>query len=271
MKNTHPIGVFDSGVGGLTVLRALTAHLPYEKFTYVGDTARVPYGSKSPESVKRFSLEVARFFKNKKVKLMVTACNTVSALAMGDLLKFMPVPVLGVIEPGAHAALAATKTDRVGLIGTEATVKSQAYEKVLLKGNPSLQVFSKACPLFVPLVEEGWLTHPVTRQVATIYLTSLLAKKVDTLILGCTHYPLLKPLLKKLVGPVRLIDSAEETARTVETRLKKDQLLAPPSSKGSVVCYSSDDPQKFEHVGQRLLNWNFGKVHRIVLEGLANS
>ena len=154
----QPIGVFDSGVGGLTVLRALAALLPREDFVYVGDTARVPYGSKSPEAVRRFSLEIARFFKRQNVKMMVTACNTVSALALRDLRAFLPLPVLGVIEPGARAALAATRSGRVGIIGTEATVRSRAYEDAIQRLDPSVKTFARACPLFVPLAEEGWVS-----------------------------------------------------------------------------------------------------------------
>lgn len=268
MTPQHPIGVFDSGVGGLTVLKALTALLPHEHFIYVGDTARVPYGSKSPEAVKRFSLEIARFFKRRKVKMVVVACNTVSALAMPELRRAMTQPVLGVIEPGARAALAATRTGRVGIIGTEATVKSRAYEEAVRRLDGSLQVFSRACPLFVPLVEEGLTKHALTRRAAAMYLEPLLKKRIDTLVLGCTHYPLLKPTLRKAAGHVELIDSAEETAKAVRTRLEQDSLLRRGRKRGKVEYFSSDDPVKFAQLGRRFTGASLAKVSRIELDGV---
>jgi glutamate racemase len=269
LKNrNHPIGVFDSGVGGLTVLRVLVHLLPQESFIYVGDTARVPYGSKSPEAVRRFSLEIARFFRRKGVKMMVTACNTASALALPDLRAFMPVPVIGVIEPGARAALASTRTGRVGIIGTEATVRSQAYEGALKRLDKSVRVFSRPCPLFVPLVEEGWLNHDVTRQVAKLYLGALLKHKIDALVLGCTHYPLLKTTLRRVVGRVELIDSAEETAKAVRSRLEQDGILLHGRRKGRLTYFSSDDPAKFARMGSRFVGWPLAKVQRIRLEGI---
>jgi glutamate racemase len=264
----RPIAVFDSGAGGLTVLRALTALLPRERFLYVGDTARVPYGTKSPESVKRFSLEVARFLRRKGVKMMVAACNTVSSLALPELRAFMPVPVLGVIEPGARAALAATRTRRVGLIGTVATVESRSYEKALHRLDRSVKVFSGACPLFVPLVEEGWTTHPITIQAARLYLKPLLAHRIDTLILGCTHYPLLKTILRRVAGKVELIDSAQETAKAVRSRLEQDGLLLHGRGRGGVECYSSDDPARFAVLGRGFLGAPLGQVSRLRLEGV---
>ena len=248
IPSDHPIGFFASWVGRLTVLRALAHLLPRENFIYVGDTARVPYGTKSPEAVRRFSLEIARFFRRQKVKMMVTACNTVSALALRDLRAAMPVPVLGVIEPGARAALAATRTGRVGIIATEATIRSRAYEDAIHRLNPGLKIFTRACPLFVPLVEEGWIRHPVTRSVARLYLAPLLAKKIDTLVLGCTHYPLLKPTLRQTARRVELIDSAEETAKAVRSRLDQDGLLRHGPGRGRVSYYSSDDPAPFGHL-----------------------
>lgn len=264
----RPIAVFDSGVGGLTVLQALTTLLPKEHFLYVGDTARVPYGSKSAESVKRFSVEIARFLLKKNVKMMVAACNTVSALALPELRAFMPVPVLGVIEPGARAALAATRSGRVGIIGTEATVRSHAYEEAVRRLDGTIQVFSRACPLFVPLVEEGWTTGPITQKIASTYLTPLLKNKIDTLVLGCTHYPLLKSTLRRVAGHVELIDSAEETAKAVRTRLEQDGLRLLRGPAGRVEYYSSDDPQKFSQLGKRFLGHDVSKVMRIQLKGV---
>ena len=262
-----PIGVFDSGVGGLTVLQALTALLPHEDFIYVGDTARVPYGTKSAESVRRFSLEIARFLKGRGVKMLVVACNTASALALTELHKAMPFPVLGVIEPGAHAALAGSTGGRVGVIGTEATIRSGAYEKALHRLSPGLRVISRACPLFVPLVEEGWVDHPVARAVARIYLEPLLQCNVDTLVLGCTHYPLLKPTLKKVVGRVKLIDSAEETAKDVRDRLRKEGLLA-QGRPSRLEFFSSDDPEKFSRLGRLFLGRPLPGVRRVHLSGI---
>jgi glutamate racemase len=264
MSSHSPIGVFDSGVGGLTVLRALRASLPQETFLYVGDTARVPYGNKSARTVKRFALEIASFFKKRQVKMAVVACNTVSALALPELRRFLPVPVLGVIESGARAALSATHTGRIGIIGTEATVKSQAYEKVLHRLRPSLtlETFSQACPLFVPLVEEGWVEGAVTREVARLYLKPLLAKAIDTLILGCTHYPLLKETLRKTAPGVKLIDSADETAKTVVLCLKeKGGLLS--KGRGGCDYFSSDEPAKFAALGRKFLGENLNSVRRL--------
>jgi glutamate racemase len=262
-----PIGVFDSGVGGLTVLRSLVALLPREKFIYVGDTARVPYGTKSAESVRRFALEIARFLKRRRVKMVVVACNTVTAVALPDLRRFLPVPVLGVIEPGARAALAATRTGRVGIIGTEATIRSRAYEQAVRRLNPSIRSFSRACPLFVPLAEEGWTDHEVTRRVAKLYLNPVLRKGVDTLILGCTHYPLLKNTLRRVAGKTELIDSADETAKAVRSRLEQDGLLA-SSGRGACEFFSSDDPKKFTALGKRFLGRDLKGVKRIHLEGV---
>lgn len=267
-KQFHPVGVFDSGVGGLTVLRALVQLLPHESFIYVGDTARVPYGSKSPEAVRRFSLEIARFFRRKGVKMMVTACNTASALALPDLRAFMPVPVIGVIEPGARAALASTRTGRVGIIGTEATVRSQAYDHAIRRLDKRVRVFSRSCPLFVPLVEEGWMRHDITRRVAGLYLKPLLKYKVDALVLGCTHYPLLKPTLRRVAGKVELIDSAEETAKAVRSRLEQDGILLHGRRRGRVSYFSSDDPEKFARLGARFMGRVLANVQRIRLDGI---
>lgn len=259
-----PIGVFDSGVGGLTVLKSLTELLPREDFIYVGDTARVPYGTKSAEAVRRFSLEIAGFLARRKVKLMVVACNTASALALPDLRRSCGFPVLGVIEPGARAALAASSARKVGVIGTEATIRSGAYEHALHRLAPGLKVFSRACPLFVPLVEEGWVDHPVARATANIYLRPFRSQGVDVLVLGCTHYPLMKSTLKKAVGKIELIDSAEETAKAVRSRLEQDGLLS--DGRGSATeFYSSDDPQKFARLGSLFLKRSLGAVRRLTV------
>ncbi len=215
-----PLGVFDSGIGGLTVFRQLVRILPEERLLYFGDTARVPYGTKSGETVVRFTLEAARFLRGQGVKALVVACNTASAYALEAVEKELGLPVVGVIEPGARAALDETRNRRIGVIGTTATVTSGAYERALKKLSPDLSLVAKACPLFVPLVEEGWTDHPVTRKVAEEYLAPLTRTGIDTLILGCTHYPLLKYLLHQVVGPnVALIDAGESTARAAGERL----------------------------------------------------
>jgi glutamate racemase len=259
--------VFDSGVGGLTVLRALLRLLPGERFIYVGDTARVPYGTKSPESVRRFALEIADFLRRRRVKLVVVACNTVSAVALPHLRRRLAVPVMGVIEPGARAALAATRNGRVGVIGTQATIRSGAYQDALRRHDRSVKVFSEACPLLVPLVEEGWLEHAVTRRVARLYLAPLLGKRIDTLVLGCTHYPLIKGTLRRAARGAELIDSADEMAKAVRSRLAQDDLLS-HGRRGGAEFFSSDDPAKFARVGRRFLGAACRRVRRIRFDGV---
>jgi len=252
--NRRPIGVFDSGIGGLTVVRELMHQLPHEALLYFGDTARVPYGNKSPETVRRFSREILDFLVSRDVKLVVVACNTVSAHALEDLKGVAPVSVEGVIEPGARAAVAASRSGRIGVIGTAGTVASGAYTRAIEALDGKVEVTAHACPLFVPLVEEGWLDHPATRLIAEEYLAPLSAHDIDTLVLGCTHYPLLKPLLSSVLGPsIRLIDSAEQTAAAVSRELAASTLHAPASQKGHVHFVVSDAPQQFVKVGKRFL------------------
>ena len=252
--NRRPIGVFDSGIGGLTVVRELMHQLPHESLLYFGDTARVPYGNKSPETVRRFSREILDFLVSRDVKLVVVACNTVSAHALEDLKGVAPVSVEGVIEPGARAAVAASRSGRIGVIGTAGTVASGAYTRAIEALDGKVEVTAHACPLFVPLVEEGWLDHPATRLIAEEYLAPLSAHDIDTLVLGCTHYPLLKPLLSSVLGPsIRLIDSAEQTAAAVSRELAASTLHAPASQKGHVHFVVSDAPQQFVKVGRRFL------------------
>jgi len=234
----------------------VASRLPSEPVLYFGDSARVPYGTKGEETVRRFARENSAFLMEKEVKLMVVACNTASALALDELREELPVPVLGVIEPGAEAAAAATRSGIVGVIGTPATVASGAYSAALLSLRGGLSVESQACPLFVPLVEEGWLDHAATRLVAQEYLAPLKRAGVDTLVLGCTHYPLLTPLLAELMGEgVSLVDSAEETARAVARLLETEDALAPAAGDngGSLRCYVSDLPLRFRQVGERFL------------------
>ncbi|HQT95131.1 MAG: glutamate racemase [Acidobacteria bacterium 37-71-11] len=216
MTDARPIAIFDSGIGGLTVLAALQRRLPGERFVYLGDTARLPYGTKSAETVVRYAVRAAGFLAGHDAKLLVVACNSVSASALPALEEAMEVPVIGVVAPGARTALAATR-GRVGVIGTESTVASGAYERALRALRPDVEVTARACPLFVPLAEEGWWDHPVTREVAALYLEPFTGGRVDTLILGCTHYPLLRPAIAAALGDgVRLVDSAEAVAAEVE-------------------------------------------------------
>src|SRR5512146_2652664 len=216
------IGIFDSGIGGLTVLKQIVATLPGENIIYLGDTARVPYGIRSPETVTRYSFENTSFLLSQEIKLLVVACNTASAISLEAVKKEYPLPVIGVLEPGARAAVAATRSGKVAVIGTEATIGSGAYEKAIRKIAPDAEVISLACPLFVPLAEEGWTDNDVARLVAEKYLSPLRGSGIDTLVLGCTHYPRLKPVIAGAVGPaVALIDSASETAKEVSDVLEK--------------------------------------------------
>jgi glutamate racemase len=260
LKNAAAIGVFDSGLGGLTVLKALARRMPEESLIYFGDTARVPYGSKSPEAIARFSSEAARFLAGRGIKLLVIACNTSSAWALPAIRRAVRIPVIGVIEPGARAALAAAR-GRVGIIGTEATVASRAYPKALRALSPRTRTASAACPLFVPLVEEGWWSGPVVSAVAARYLEPLKRARVDALILGCTHYPYLKPVLARAMGPrVKLIDSADETAAETERALAELGLRAPRGRRGRREFYASDAPERFRRLARRMLGPEVGKV-----------
>ena len=242
------VGMFDSGIGGLTVLKATMARLPEESFIYFGDTARLPYGTKSRETVTRFAEEIVAFLERKKLKLLVVACNTVSAYSLERIRQIATVPVVGVIEPGARAAVRTTRNRRVGVIGTRATIQSGAYLESIRSFDPDVRVFSKACPLFVPLVEEGWLNDEVTYRIAERYLGSLLSCGIDTLILGCTHYPLIKGVISEVVGKnVTLIDSAEETSKIVENILREQGILSKSLMGARCEIYVSDF-----HLGLRL-------------------
>lgn len=256
----RPIAVFDSGIGGLTVFKAVSRRMPGEDLIYFGDTARVPYGSKSRQAVTRYSLEVARFLASRGIKALVVACNTASALALAEIQKALRVPVLGVIHPGARGAVDATRTGRVGIIGTEATIASGVYARVLKEYLPAVKVLGAACPLFVPLVEEGWWAHPVTKAVARHYLGPLRRSRIDTLILGCTHYPLLKNILQEVLGPsVKLIDSAEQTALEAEEMLESFKIRRRGGA-GRREFFVSDAPERFLKLAKRLLGVAVKKV-----------
>ena len=246
-----PIGVFDSGLGGLTVAHAIMRQLPAEDLVYFGDTARVPYGPKSPETVRRYSSEIAWYLMEQGVKAIVVACNTATAHALPALQDELPVPVIGVVGPGARAAVKATRSGHIGVIATAGTIRSGAYVRAIHAEAPDARVTALACPLFVPLVEEGWTDREATRLVAREYLETVMHDEIDTLVLGCTHYPLLKPLIAEIVGPgVRLIDSAEETAADTR-RLLAEHALATPSGEGRYRFVASDDAQQFLTLGQR--------------------
>lgn len=261
------IGIFDSGVGGLTVLRELRRHLPQEEMVYLGDTARVPYGTKSPQTVARYAREAARFLVGQRVKLLVVACNTASAVALHDLAAIHHLPVVGVIEPGARRALERSRTGRIGVIGTEGTIRSRAYEQALRAGNPEVEVSVAPCPLFVPLAEEGWSEHPVARLAAAEYLAPLLRQGIDTLVLGCTHYPLLKRTLQEVAGPgVELIDSAEETAKCVATLLLAQGLERRAGPPASPRFFVTDLPDRFERVGGAFLGAPLTGVTTVTLD-----
>ena len=256
--NAHcelPIGVFDSGIGGLTVVRQIHRVLPREDLVYLGDTARVPYGTKSPATVVRFACEDTQFLLRQNVKAVVVACNTASAWALPTLERRFAVPIFGVILPGARAALSKTKNQRIGVIATTATVRSQAYSRAILSRRDDAQIFARACPLLVPLVEEGWAGHPVTLSILSEYLAPLLAGGIDTLVLGCTHYPLLKKPIRIVVGKaVSLVDSAESCAHYVRERLNHLGLLNKRRRRSGVIQpFVTDETERFGDMAKRFL------------------
>lgn len=262
-----PIGIFDSGIGGLTVFRAIRRLLPDESLLYVGDTARVPYGNKTAETVTEYSLQIARWLVGKKIKALVVACNTSSAVALPALQSALSIPVIGMIEPGADAAIAVTRTRRVGVIGTRRTIASAAYDRALKSRAADVQVVSQACPLLVSLVEEGWLESPVTHAIATKYLEPLVKAQVDTVILGCTHYPLLKPVLQKCLGShVTLIDSGEAAAAHVAGVLRAQHILAPQGGPTDLQCHVTDAVSQFADVAHQFLDDPLPQIHHVHLE-----
>ncbi len=259
--NAAPIGIFDSGLGGLTVARAIFARLPHDSTVYFGDTARVPYGPKSPATVRRYSLEILHWLLGQKVKAVVVACNTSTAHALDVLREASPVPVIGVIEPGARAAVHETHGGPIGVIGTAGTIASGAYERAIHAVAPGVPVRQAACPLFVPLVEEGWFDHPATRLAAEEYLHPLQVADIDVLVLGCTHYPLLRPLLHRVLGPdVTLIDSGEATAGALAEALSERGLDAPAGREPEHRFAVSDDAQRFQTIGARFIGERMGST-----------
>ncbi len=265
MDSSRPIGVFDSGIGGLTVVRALMERLPLESIVYFGDTARVPYGIKSVTTIEHFTGQIVDYLLGQRVKMLIVACNTMAAVA-ADVVKARAgeIPVLDVIEAGALAAVAGSSVRGVGVIGTPTTINSNAYARRMHRLDPALRVYSQACPLFVPLVEEGWLDHPVTRLTAQEYLKPVLAEEVDSLVLGCTHYPLLKPLLKEVAGErVRLVDSATTTAELAAARLHELGIASDGQRAADYRYVVTDVPLRFQTIGERFLGRSLGRVERV--------
>jgi glutamate racemase len=263
MKN-RSIGVFDSGVGGLTVVKQLMKEMPNEDIIYFGDTARVPYGTKSESTIMKFSIENVLFLLNFDVKLIIIACNTSSAIGLPFLNKYFSVPIIGVIKPGAKAAIRATKNGRIGVIGTHATITSGAYEDEVRSVNPKIKVFSRSCPLFVPLAEEGWANDGIVGAVARKYLSGLKQKRIDTVILGCTHYPLLRNAIGGALGKsVKLIDSAEETAREAKDLLEERGDKYQGKRAGRTRFYVSDAPEKFLAVAKKFLGKDVSKAEQV--------
>jgi glutamate racemase len=249
-----PIGIFDSGLGGLTVAHEVMRQLPHESFVYFGDTARVPYGPKSPDTVRRYSHEICGFLMAQGVKAIVVACNTATAHALPMLREELSVPVVGVIEPGARAAVGATRSGHIGVIGTVGTIKSGAYERAIRELAPEMVITARSCPLFVPLVEEGYSEKPAAKLIARDYLDPMREARIDSLVLGCTHYPLLKPLLASVLGDeVRLIDSAEETAAETARMLAEHGMAAASDTTPFYRFVASDDSRQFLELGQRFL------------------
>jgi glutamate racemase len=260
------IGIFDSGVGGLTVLQETRALLPGRNLVYLGDTARVPYGTKSPETVRRYALQAADFLVQQKVKMLVVACNTASSVALESLRDTFRLPVVGVIEPGAEQAIAITRNKRIGVIGTEGTIQSGAYLKALKQLDPSVAAWGIACPLFVPLAEEGWAGHAVAKLCAEEYLAPLMEHDIDTLVLGCTHYPLLKDILHQVLGPqVQLIDSAEATARKVASLLG-ETAVPRAAEPGTTRFFVTDVPNRFCRVGGAFLGADLSAVTQVEID-----
>ncbi|MEK6673116.1 MAG: glutamate racemase [Nitrospirota bacterium] len=263
-----PIGFFDSGIGGLTVLKEVSSVLPEENTLYLGDTARVPYGIRSAETVIRYSLENTDFLVSKGIKLLVVACNTASAVSLEEIKKRLHVPVIGVIEPGSRAAVRATRNKKIGVVGTETTINSSAYSRTIREMASSIEVFGLPCPLFVPLVEEGFTDDEVAEMVAERYLKGLREKGIDTLVLGCTHYPLLKGVISRLMGDgIVLIDSAKETALEIRDTLVRDGMLSGTSMEPSRMFFVTDAPERFVRVGERFLGNKIEHIQKINIGG----
>lgn len=265
--DNRPIGIFDSGLGGLTVLKEIKRLLPNESLIYFGDDGRTPYGTKSRETVIKYTRQIVSFLHSKDVKLLVVACNTISALALPELKPAIDVPVLEVIEPGSRSALKKTKKGRIGIIATPGTIASGVYSKAIHSRNPDVKIFPKACPLFVSLVEEGWWDNEITRMVVSEYLSELKSENIDTLVLGCTHYPLLSAAIRKVIGDeVVQVSSAEELALALQDLLHEGNLYAGKEG-AHYRYYTSDSVEKFKELGKLILGEEIDNVERIDLDG----
>ena len=269
VKKSAPVGVFDSGVGGLTVAREIMRQLPNENIVYFGDTARVPYGSKSKDNIIRYSRQIINFLKTKNVKAIVIACNTASALALDVVREEIDIPIIGVVEPGARAALEVTQTKKIGVIGTEGTIRSAMYEKIIRGRDSEAEVIGKACPLFVPLVEEGFAKHKVTREIIDYYLASFLETDIDSLILGCTHYPLLRSRIREYVGDkITLVNPAYETAMDLKKLLEDSSLenTGEGQEHAAYSFYVSDAADKFKQFANSILPYDIETTKQINIE-----
>ena len=269
-RRYKPIGVFDSGVGGLTVAREIMRQLPGERLIYFGDTARVPYGSKSKETITRYSRQIIRFLQEKGVKAIVVACNTASALALPQIRTEIAIPIIGVVKPGAKVAAETTRNGRIGVIGTEATIGSQIYTRVIHEHNPKAEVIGKPCPLFVPLVEEGWRKDPITEEIARRYLDSFQSSDIDTMIMGCTHYPLLRSTLRRILGEsVTLVNPAYETAQSLKALVEEQDLVNDGQETGEVPQYQfyvSDAADKFKEFANTILPCEIEEAQLVHIE-----
>jgi glutamate racemase len=263
MTKKSAIGIFDSGLGGLTVMSAVTKLMPKENIIYFGDTAHVPYGSKSKKVVTDFSLGISKFLVKHNVKMIVVACNTASAFSLDTLKKKIKVPVIGVIKAGSNMAIKNTKNKKIAIIGTEGTIKSKAYIKEIKKYDKSVKIFSQACPLFVPLVEEGWFNTKITKDIIKKYLDDIINKKIDTIILGCTHYPLLKKSIREVIGShINIVDSAIAVAYEVK-KLLQEENIENNAEKGKYIFYVSDCPEKFKKLGSNFFAKKIKNVKKV--------
>ncbi len=261
-----PLGVFDSGIGGLTVVKSLKKILPDEDIIYFGDTARVPYGSKSPQTITQFAFQDAKFLVARKVKMIIVACHSVSSVCLDDLKKEFKLPIIGVLEPGAKAAVKLTKNNRIGVIGTRATILSGAYERAVKKLSKEIEIIAKPTPLFVPLTEEGLMTNPITIQAVKYYLSPMITENIDTLLLGCTHYPLLKNVINKVFrNKIKIVDASLETALEAKHILADNNLLNKKHACPSLKCYLSDITPNFSDITRRFLGTTLTEVFRASL------
>ncbi len=267
--DNRPIGVFDSGIGGLTVLKEIVEQLPGENIVYFGDTARIPYGTRSKETVIKYFFQSVRFLLTKDIKAIVVACNTASALAMEEAQKVFDIPIIGVVDPGSKAAAASTKNATIGVIGTEGTINSGAYQRKIRQILPSAEIIGISCPLFVPIVEEGWENSDVAYIAAKKYLLELKEHNIDSLVLGCTHYPALRYTINKVLGDkVTLINPAYETAKATKNMLKDRNLLSDKIDGGKCNYFVSDDPEKFKRIGGNILRKEIAFVQKVNIENL---